>query len=183
MSIYDYHLKRADGTTYALADCRGKVIIIVNTALGCGFSGHYRSLEKWYKAYQHQGLEIIDIPCNQFGNQSPLDDIANMQACQLKYETTFPQMQKADVNGDRALPLYTFLKAERQFVGFGKSLKGLMMSLFVKVFNRQKQNDRDIQWNFTMFVVSRSGQVVARFEPTDAVQQIEDCVVAQIKKT
>ena len=119
MSIYDFTLTRGDGAEVSLADYRGKVLLIVNTATGCGFTPHYEPIEKMYEEYHDKGLEIIDVPCNQFREQTPGTDEEIRQFCQLKYNTQFPQMKKSDVNGENALPLFTYLKEQKGFEGFG----------------------------------------------------------------
>ena len=109
--IYDFKLARPDGSELNLADNKGKVMLIVNTATGCGFTPQYEPLEALYKELHESGLEIIDIPCNQFGGQAPGSDDEIHEFCTLNYNTTFPQLKKSDVNGENELPLYTFLKS------------------------------------------------------------------------
>ena len=118
--IYDYKVKTAKGGELDLSEYKGKVIMIVNTATGCGFTPQYAPIEQMYKDYHEQGLEILDIPCNQFGGQAPGSDDEIHEFCTLHYNTTFPQMKKADVNGENELPLYTYLKAQKGFEGFGE---------------------------------------------------------------
>ena len=115
MTIYDYQVPTAYGKQLSLADLKGKVLLIVNTATGCGFTPHYEALEKMYETYHEKGLEIIDVPCNQFGHQAPGNDEEIHQFCTLHYHTKFPQMKKADVNGESALPLFTYLKTQQGF--------------------------------------------------------------------
>ena len=117
MSIYDYSVKNAKNEDVKLADYNGKVILIVNTATGCGFTPHYEQLESMYNKFHDKGLEIIDIPCNQFGGQAPGTDDEIHQFCTLHYNTTFPQMKKSEVNGENELPLYTYLKQQKGFEG------------------------------------------------------------------
>ena len=119
-----------------------------------------------YEKYHDKGLEIIDIPCNQFAGQTPGTDEEIHEFCTLKYNTQFPQMKKSDVNGENALPLFTYLKNEKGFEGFGKGPKALMMSAMLKKSVKNYKNNPDIKWNFTKFAVDRNGNVVARFEPT-----------------
>ena len=107
MSIYDYSLPTADGNSKSMQDFQGKVLLIVNTATGCGFTPHYEPLEKMYEAYHDQGFEVIDVPCNQFGGQTPEGDSEIHEFCTLKYNTQFPQYKKSDVNGENALPLFS----------------------------------------------------------------------------
>ena len=175
-SIYDYSVPATDGTEVKLADYKGKVMVIVNTATGCGFTPHYESLEKMYENYHEQGLEIIDVPCNQFAGQTPGTDEEIHEFCTLKYNTQFPQMKKSDVNGENELPLYTYLKSQKGFEGFGKGPKALMMSGLLKTIDKDYKNNPNIKWNFTKFVVDREGNVVARFEPTADMKNLEECV-------
>ena len=175
-SIYDYSVPATDGTEVKLADYKGKVMVIVNTATGCGFTPHYEPLEKMYENYHEQGLEIIDVPCNQFAGQTPGTDEEIHEFCTLKYNTQFPQMKKSDVNGENELPLYTYLKSQKGFEGFGKGPKALMMSGLLKTIDKDYKNNPNIKWNFTKFVVDREGNVVARFEPTADMKYLEECV-------
>ena len=176
MNIYDYTVPAADGSTVSLKDYEGKVLLIVNTATGCGFTPQYKDLEEIYHEDHEKGLEIIDIPCNQFAGQTPGTDEEIHQFCTLKYNTEFPQMKKSDVNGENALPLYGYLKSQKGFEGFGKGAKALAMSAMLKKIDSDYKNNPDIKWNFTKFVVDRKGNVVARFEPTADMNDVKACV-------
>ncbi len=123
MSIYDYKLPTPNGGEISMEDYRGKVLLIVNTATGCGFTPHYEPIEKMYENLHDRGFEVIDVPCNQFAGQTPGTDEEIHQFCALKYNTQFPQMKKSDVNGENALPLFTYLKSQKGFEGFGKGPK------------------------------------------------------------
>ena len=112
MSIYGYKLTNRNGEEVSLSSFKGKVLIIVNTATGCGFTPQYEGLEKLYKEYHEKGLEVIDVPCNQFGNQAPGSDDEIHEFCALKYNTSFDQFTKVDVNGENEIPLYTYLKEQ-----------------------------------------------------------------------
>lgn len=180
MNIYDYRVEKADGGWLSLADYKGKVIVIVNTATGCGFTPHYEPLEAMYEKYHEKGLEIIDVPCNQFAGQTPGTDEQIHEFCTLKYHTQFPQMKKVDVNGENAIPLFTYLKTQKGFLGFGKGVKAMAMNVMLKKLDKNYKNNPDIKWNFTKFVVDRSGNVVARFEPTEDMKELEKCVAALI---
>lgn len=180
MNIYDYKVEKADGGLLSLADYKGKVMVIVNTATGCGFTPHYEPLEAMYEKYHENGLEIIDVPCNQFAGQTPGTDEQIHEFCTLKYHTQFPQMKKADVNGENAIPLFTYLKTQKGFQGFGKGVKAMAMNIMLKKLDKNYKNTPDIKWNFTKFVVDRSGNVVARFEPTEDMRELEKCVAALI---
>ena len=119
MTVYDFTMKDAEGQDISLADYKGKVLLIVNTATGCGFTPQYAPIEDLYRKYHDQGLEIVDIPCNQFAGQTPGSDEEIHEFCQLKYNTQFPQYKKSDVNGENALPLFKYLKSQKGFEGFG----------------------------------------------------------------
>ena len=173
MDIYDFSVFEPNGNEVRLSDHKGKVMIIVNTATGCGFTPHYKDLERIYEKFHDKGLEIIDIPCNQFAGQTPGTDEEIHEFCTLKYNTQFPQMKKSDVNGENALPLYTYLKSQKGFEGFGKGVKAVAMSALLKKMDKDYKNNPDIKWNFTKFVVDRKGSVVARFEPTVSMDKVE----------
>ena len=176
MSIYNYSVKNAKNEDVKLADYNGKVILIVNTATGCGFTPHYEQLESMYKKFHDKGLEIIDIPCNQFGGQAPGTDDEIHQFCTLHYNTTFPQMKKSEVNCENEMSLYTYLKQQKGFEGLPE---GKYSELLIKMF-KEKDPDYDkkpdIKWNFTKFVVNRKGEVVRRFEPTADMNEVEKFV-------
>ena len=173
MDIYDFSVFEPNGKEVKLSDFKGKVMIIVNTATGCGFTPHYKALERIYEQYHDKGLEIIDIPCNQFAGQTPGTDEEIHEFCTLKYNTQFPQMKKSDVNGENALPLYAYLKSQKGFEGFGKGVKAAAMSAVLKKMDKDYKNNPDIKWNFTKFVVDRKGSVIARFEPTVSMDKLE----------
>ncbi|MGN0919706.1 MAG: glutathione peroxidase [Alphaproteobacteria bacterium] len=172
-SIYDFSVLKPNGEELSLADFKGKVILIVNTATGCGFTPQYKELEALYEKYHDKGLEIVDIPSNQFGHQTPGTDEEIRQFCQLNYKTQFPQMKKSDVNGKNALPLYTYLKSQQGFQGFNAhKLTPVLEEMLFKIDPDWRKNP-DIKWNFTKFLVNRQGQVVARFEPTAPMDKLE----------
>lgn len=178
MSVYDYSVIGADGNNISLRDYEGKILLIVNTATGCGFTPQYKELESMYERYRDRGFEIIDIPCNQFAGQTPGTDEEIHEFCTLKYNTQFPQMKKSEVNGENELPLYTYLKSEKGFEGFGNGVKAFAMKTMLKTIDKDYKNNPDIKWNFTKFLIDRSGNVVARFEPTHDMKDIE----SQLKK-
>ncbi len=173
MSIYDYNVPKTNGEELKLADLKGKVLLIVNTATGCGFTPQYEAIETIYEKYHDKGLEVIDIPCNQFGHQTPGTDAEVHEFCQLHYNTKFEQMKKSDVNGINELPLYTYLKSQKRFAGFGKhKLAALLAEMLAKV-DKDWDKNPDIKWNFTKFLINRKGEVVARFEPTADMNEVE----------
>ncbi len=180
MSFYDYSVPTVDGEELSMRTLEGKVVIVVNTATGCGFTPHYKSLQKMYEQYHEKGLEIIDVPCNQFAGQTPGTDEEIHEFCTLKYHTAFPQMKKSDVNGENALPLFAFLKQQQGFQGFGKGVAAFAMDKMLKKIDKDYKSTPDIKWNFTKFVIDRTGQVIARFEPTADMKELEKCVVAAL---
>ena len=174
--IYDYKITTGKGEELDLNDYRGKVIMVVNTATGCGFTPHYAPIEQMYRDYHDQGLEILDIPCNQFGGQAPGTDDEIHEVCTMHFNTTFPQMKKACVNGENELSLYTYLKSQKGFEGFGEhQYKALLEEMFAKA-DPDWASKPDIKWNFTKFIIDREGNVVARFEPTADMEEVEACV-------
>ena len=180
MSIYDISVKNSKGEDVSMADYKGKVIVVVNTATGCGFTPQYKPLEEMYEKYHDKGLEIVDVPCNQFAGQAPGSDEEIHEFCTLKYNTQFPQMKKADVNGENAIELFKYLKSQKGFEGFGKGPKAVAMSAMCKARDKDYKNNPDIKWNFTKFVVDREGNVVARFEPTHDMKELEKLVAELI---
>jgi glutathione peroxidase len=154
MSIYDYSAETLSGQPAPLADYKGKVVLIVNTASKCGFTPQYEGLEALYRKYADKGLVVLGFPCNQFGAQEPgnAEEIQNF--CSLTYDVTFPMFAKIDVNGPKAHPLYEYLKHEK---------KGLLGS-------------EGIKWNFTKFLVGRDGEVVERFAPTTKPEDISGAI-------
>jgi len=155
MTIYDYKVKDSKGNIIRMKEYEGKVLLIVNTATGCGFTPQYEGLQDLYNRYKEQGFIILDFPCNQFGNQAPgtVNEIKDF--CQIKYGVTFPMFSKIEVNGEHAEPLFTFLKSQQ---------KGVLGS--------------KIKWNFTKFLVDRNGKVVERFSPTTEPEKIDTKIVS-----
>ena len=180
MQIYDYSVPNAKGEEVSLRSFEGKVLLVVNTATGCGFTPQYKELEAMYEKYHDRGLEILDIPCNQFAGQTPGTDEQIREFCTLHYNTKFPQMKKSDVNGENALALFGFLKSKKGFEGFGKGPVALAMSAMLKGIDPDYRNNPDIKWNFTKFLVSRTGEVLARFEPTFSMKQLEKQIEAAL---
>lgn len=176
MKIYDYEVTDRNGNSVSLKDYEGKVIMIVNTATGCGFTPQYEDIEAMFEKYHDKGLEIIDIPCNQFAGQTPGTDDEIHEFCTIHYNTKFPQMKKSDVNGENALPLYGYLKSQKGFEGFGKGPKALAMNGLLHGIDKDYKNNPEIKWNFTKFIVTREGEVVARFEPTAKMSEVEKLI-------
>ncbi len=180
MSIYDLNVAARDGSEVSLADYKGKVLLIVNTATGCGFTPHYEPLEVMYKEYRDQGFEILDFPCNQFANQAPGTEDEIHDFCTINFGTEFPQFAKIDVNGENADPLFVWLASEKPFAGFGKGLKNAALTKFSDMNNKAFGDKAYIKWNFTKFLVDREGRVVARFEPTTDMKEVRDAVAAAL---
>ncbi len=170
MTIYDFKVKDAQKNEISMDSYRGKVLLIVNTATGCGFTPQYEALENLYKKYKDEGLEILDFPCNQFLNQAPGTDEEIVEFCQLNYGVSFKTFSKIDVNGSNADPLYTFLKnatpsdkENEETSSFMKVLKDLGQSII----------GSNIKWNFTKFLIDRNGNVVGRYSPTYKPEKME----------
>lgn len=177
-TVYDFTVKDMQGNNMSLSEYQGKVLLIVNTATGCGFTPHYDPLEAMYKEFREKGFEILDFPCNQFANQAPGTEEEIHDFCTLKFGTEFPQFAKIDVNGDNADPLFAYLAAEMPFNGFGKGLKNAALSKFADMNNKKYGEKTYIGWNFTKFLVDREGKVIARFEPTVDMKEVRAAVAA-----
>ena len=179
-NVYDFTVKDRKGNDVNLGKYAGKVLLIVNTATGCGFTPHYDPLEAMYKELRGQGFEILDFPCNQFANQAPGSEDEIHEFCTLKFGTEFPQFAKIDVNGEAADPLYAYLASEKPFEGFGKGLKNAALNKFADVNNKKFGEKAYIKWNFTKFLVDREGKVIARFEPTVDMKDVREAVVSAL---
>ena len=182
MSIYDFKVKDRKGNEVSLRDYEGKVLLIVNTATGCGFTPHYEPLEAMYKEFREQGFEILDFPCNQFANQAPGTEDEIHQFCTLKFGTEFPQFAKIDVNGENASPLFAYLAAEKPFEAFGNGPMSAAMDKYAAMNNQQFGDKAYVKWNFTKFLVNRKGEVAARFEPTVDMKDVRAAVAAALVK-
>lgn len=173
-SIYDIKVKDDAGQDVPLTKYKDKVLLIVNTATRCGFTPQYKELEALYEKYAKDGLEILDFPCNQFGEQAPgtIQEIHTF--CTSNFDIHFPQFDKIDVNGANEHPLYTFLKSKKGFGGFDiNDQRGKMMDGMLRKQDADYDKKSDIKWNFTKFLVSRDGKVLKRYEPTDPMSDIE----------
>ena len=175
-TVYDFTVKDRQGNDVSLSQYKGKVLLIVNTATGCGFTPHYEPLEEMYKELKGRGFEILDFPCNQFAGQAPGSDEEIHNFCTLKFGTEFPQFSKIDVNGETANPLFTYLATEKPFEGFGKGIKNIMLEKFTKANNKKYGDKAYIKWNFTKFLIDRDGKVLARFEPTFDMTDVKKAV-------
>ena len=177
-TVYDFTVKDRLGNEVSLSDYSGKVLLIVNTATGCGFTPHYEPLEAMYRDLKDRDFEILDFPCNQFANQAPGDAEEIRQFCTLKFGADFPQFAKIDVNGDTADPLFAFLATEKPFTGFGRGLKNAALGKFADMNNKKYGDKAYIKWNFTKFLIGRDGNVLARFEPTEDMEKVRAAVEA-----
>ena len=179
-SVYDFTVKDRQGNDVSLSEYQGKVLLIVNTATGCGFTPHYEPLEAMYKDLKEKGLEILDFPCNQFANQAPGNADEIHEFCTLKFGTDFPQFAKINVNGEDADPLYAYLAGQKPFEGFGKGLKNAALNKFANMNNKAFGDKAYIKWNFTKFLVDREGNVVARYEPPVDMKEVRAAVEAAL---
>ena len=179
-TVYDFTVKNRQGQETSLSEYQGKVLLIVNTATGCGFTPHYEPLEAMYRDLKDRDFEILDFPCNQFANQAPGSDDEIHEFCTLKFGTEFPQFAKIDVNGETADPLFAFLATEKPFEGFGKGLKMAALNKFADMNNKKFGEKAYIKWNFTKFLIDREGKVIARFEPTVDMKDVRAAVEAAL---
>lgn len=154
MDMYNISVKDMKLNDVSLEEYRGKVMLIVNTATGCGFTPQYSGLQELYNKYHEKGLEILDFPCNQFGNQAPGTEEEIHEFCTGRFGITFKQFAKVDVNGENESPLFTLLKANKSGM-FGSSIK----------------------WNFTKFLVDRNGKVISRYSPNEKPEKIEEDIL------
>ena len=158
MTVYDFTVKDQKGNDVSLSLYKGKVLLIVNTATGCGFTPQYDGLEALYEKYKDQGFEILDFPCNKFFHQAPGTDEEINQFCSLRFNTQFPRFKKIEVRGENASPLFKWLCAQND-----------------------KSKYSAVKWNFTKFLIDREGNVIARFEPKDKPEKFEEVVKATVK--
>jgi len=180
MGIYNFKVTDANKEEKSLSDYKGKVLLIVNTATGCGFTPQYEGLENLYKKYKDKGLEILDFPCNQFLGQAPGTNEEIVSFCQLKYNVTFKTFSKIEVNGENADPLYKYLKAEAP-----EDVDNGQMDAFrdkLEKHHDQTFIENEIQWNFTKFLIDQEGNVVTRFAPTYKPEDIDEKIAELLKK-
>ena len=180
MSIYGFKVKARDGSEVSLSDYQGKVLLIVNTATGCGFTPQYSELQELYALHQKDGLEILDFPCNQFANQAPGSDEEIHTFCPGRFGITFPQFAKIDVLGENADPLFRYLSENTTFEGFGKSPMTLILNGVAKKMDKDFKNNGNIKWNFTKFLIGHDGRIIARFEPTASLKDVKAQVEAAL---
>jgi len=176
MNIYDFKVKNREGKEISLKEYEGKVLLIVNTATGCGFTPQYEGLELLYEKYHNNGLEILDFPCDQFGHQAPGTDDEIHEFCTSRYNTQFEQLSKIEVNGDNEHPLYTYLKEKKP----NEEINGIKNKMAMKAIEKLSTTctkDNDIKWNFTKFLVDREGNVLYRYDPTCNPMDMEKDIV------
>ena len=177
MNIYDLSVKTRSGEDFKLNSLKGKVLLIVNTATGCGFTPQYEGIETLYEKYNSKGLEVLDFPCNQFGHQAPGSDDEIHEFCTAKYQTKFDQFAKIDVNGENEDKLYTLLKSQmpdEEVVG----LKNKIDMKSIEKISTTCKNKGDIKWNFTKFLVDKEGKVVKRYDPTFKPLDMEKDIIS-----
>ena len=180
-SIYDFKVINDVDQEVSLSEYKGKVLLIVNTATRCGFTPQYKELEALYEKYRSEGLEILDFPCNQFGQQAPGTIQEIHQFCSINFDIQFPQFDKIEVNGANEAPLYTWLKAQKGFSGFDvNDQRGKFMDEMLRKQDADYDKKSDIKWNFTKFLVSRDGRVLKRYEPTDKMSDIEADICMEV---
>ena len=181
-SIYDFKVQDDAGKEVSLSDYKDKVLLIVNTATRCGFTPQYKELEALYEKYAKEGFEILDFPCNQFGEQAPGSIQEIHQFCTANFDIHFPQFDKIEVNGANEHPLYTWLKAQKGFSGFDTTdQRGKFMDDMLRKRDADFDKKSDIKWNFTKFLVSRDGRVIKRYEPTDKMSDVETDVMTEVR--
>lgn len=175
MSIYDFKVKNRHDEEVALADYKGKVLLIINSATQCGFTPQYDSLQDLYEKYMADGLVILDFPCNQFGSQAPGSSEEIYSFCDANYGVKFPIFSKIEVNGENADPLFQYLVSQTGFAGFNEA-HPIASRLIAKLTEADPDfaNKPSIKWNFTKFLIDRDGKVVERFEPTTDLSDVED---------
>ncbi len=179
MSIYDFTFKTRKGADVSMADYKDKVLLIVNTATGCGFTPQYKELQSIYEEFKDKGFEILDFPCDQFGHQAPGDNEEIHTFCTGRFGITFPQFSKIEVNGENALPLFKYLTENTKFEGFDGA--NPLTKILMSVMSPKGKKD-DIKWNFTKFLIDRDGNIVKRFEPTADMKKVQEAVAECLNK-
>ena len=178
-NIYQFTVLDGVGNEVNLADYQGKLLLVVNTATHCGFTPQYEALQALYDKYRGQGFEILDFPCNQFGEQAPGTNEEIHEFCTGTYNITFPQMAKIDVNGtdEDQSPLYAWLISKAPFAGFDTTNPvGARLDQMFRSQDSTFDKLPDIKWNFTKFLIDREGNVVRRFEPYEGYEPIDAAI-------
>ncbi len=172
MNAYDFEILDREGKTIPMTRFKGKVLLIVNTATECSFTNQYKELQELYALFRERGFEILDFPCDQFGNGASGSSEEIRSFCTEKFGITFMQFAKTEVVGANALPLFKWLSDNTRFEGF-KGVRGAIVSNAVKKQDRDYKSNSKIKWNFTKFLIDRNGHIVARYEPTDSIKDIK----------
>ncbi len=176
-NIYQFEVLDTNLDTVNMADYQGKVLLVVNTATHCGFTPQYEALEALYQKYRAQGFEILDFPCNQFGEQAPGTNQEINDFCTGTYNTTFPRFAKIDVNGDNPAPIYAWLISKAPFEGIDTTDEmGVRLDRMFRSMDSLYDQKPDVKWNFTKFLIDREGNVVARFEPYEGYAALQPAI-------
>lgn len=181
MNLYDFKVMTRKGEEVSLEEYKEKVVLVVNTATGCGFTPQYTDLQSIYDAFHEKGLEILDFPCNQFANQAPGDDEEIHTFCTGRFGIKFPQFAKVDVNGENAIPLFKWITENTKFEGFDGPAK-LLLSPVVKKMDKDYKDNGNIKWNFTKILIGRDGEIVARYEPTASMEKLREDIEKELAK-
>lgn len=179
-TIYDLKALNNRGEEVDMAQYRGKVLMIVNTASKCGFTPQYDGLEALYQKYKEQGLVILGFPCDQFAHQEPGSDEEIAEFCRINHGVTFPLMKKIDVNGENAHPIFEYLKSQAPKEEY-KGLKAKATHTMLKGISKSAKKEGDILWNFTKFLISKDGSVIKRFPPVAKPEEMEADIEAMLK--
>ena len=175
MNLYDLTVKNRQDEDIKMSNYKGKVLLVVNTATGCGFTPQYKAIEELYEKYHDQGLEVLDFPCDQFGHQAPGTDDEIHEFCTAKYQTTFDQLKKIDVNGENECSVFTYLK-ENSPVEEIHGLKNKLAMKGVMKLSKTCKKENDIKWNFTKFLVDKEGNVVKRLSSIEDPMRLEETI-------
>ena len=181
MSLYDIKVLNQKDEEVSLSNYKGKVLLVINSATGCGFTPQYEAIEELYKKYKDKGFEVLDFPCNQFGHQAPGSDDEIHEFCTAKYNTTFDQFKKVDVNGPSESPVFTYLKENSP----KEEIRGLKNKIAMKGVSKISttcKNENDIKWNFTKFLLDRNGKVIRRLSPIENPKLLEDDIIKLLEK-
>ena len=181
MNLYDIKVLNRNDEEVSLKEFEGKVLLVINSATGCGFTPQYEAIEELYKKYKDKGFEVLDFPCNQFGHQAPGSDDEIHEFCTAKYNTTFDQFKKVDVNGPSESPVFTYLKENSP----KEEIHGLKNKIAMKGVSKISttcKNENDIKWNFTKFLLDRNGKVIRRLSPIENPKLLEDDIIKLLEK-
>ena len=181
MNLYDIKVLNRNDEEVSLKEFKGKVLLVINSATGCGFTPQYEAIQDLYNRYHDKGFEVLDFPCNQFGHQAPGSDDEIHEFCTAKYNTTFDQFKKVDVNGPSESPVFTYLKENSP----KEEIRGLKNKIAMKGVSKISttcKNENDIKWNFTKFLLDRNGKVIRRLSPIENPKLLEDDIIKLLEK-